>query len=197
MNLDFPQLEEIHISGVDMYKVSVTSYNNLVPKSIDTDGSIYNKFGYINGYRLDSSGTLSADYNSVVSGFISCSSEDLIRISGVQWEPSNISHSYIAFYDSSFTNIGSVNCYKDTASASGYTTTVRGVVKFIGTNDTATELHPSVQGAVTVFDQITFSDGSDVAYCRISCSGIGANMVVTLNENIDRPIVWRSPRNLN
>ena len=43
---------------------------NLIPTSIDRDGSIYNGVGYKNGYKLNSSGAETARADRTVTGFI-------------------------------------------------------------------------------------------------------------------------------
>ena len=149
-------------------------YTNQVPISIDTDKSIFNGIGYIDGYRLSSSGNLSQQANTVTTGFIPCKSTDTIRMGGVKWrdsEATNVSYTYIAFYDTSFNLLGSLNI----SSPSG-TFSHRGIV---GANSSAT----TDDNGVTTFN-IDFTDGSEVAYCRVNGFGNGSDMIVTINEEI-------------
>lgn len=89
-------------------------YTNLVPTSINTDGSIYNDTGYMTDYRLNSSGTTSALSGAIHSGFIPYNGE-VIRVYGNPSDTIGSTGNYIAFYDSSFTKVGiaSFNSYDE------------------------------------------------------------------------------------
>lgn len=78
------------------------NYTNLVPTSIDTDGSVYNGAGYKTGYRLNSSGGETELAGAIVSGFIPYNFE-VIRAYGTANETVGNSGNYIVCYDSSFT----------------------------------------------------------------------------------------------
>lgn len=74
----------------------------MIPTSVDTDGSIFNGVGYIDGYRLNSSGTLTAETNGRVTGHIHVNQGEIIRIGFV--EGGTMSYiNYLYKYDESFT----------------------------------------------------------------------------------------------
>ena len=151
-------------------------YINRVPRSIDTDGSIYQGKGYIDGYRLSSSGGLSAQANTATTGFIAATASDVIRMAGAAWQcPGGFC--YLAFYDAAFALLGSMSCTGEGDESTGY---ARGIVKF--KNDSVKL--PTIQNGVTTFDNHTFTDGSKIAYIRVNGYGSGADMIVTLNEEI-------------
>lgn len=161
---------------------------NLVPFSVDTDGTtIYNNVGYIEGYRLSSSGDLSTQANTVTTGYIPCKSTDIIQMSGLSFLPTT-GYNYLSFYDNNFTLLGSINIAKHNSFESGYQNVVRGIVSHIegGSQNTI----PTVENGVTIFDHYSFnSDADQVAYFRVNGQwnwegGSGAEMIVTKNYNI-------------
>lgn len=151
---------------------------NLVPLSTDTDGSIYNGVGYKDGVRLSSSGGVSstAQTGSVTTGFIPFTLTDVIRIRGAEWlsmTDADTGHYYLNFYDSGKTFItnGSVP-------ASGYAENYADALSV--TYDEAT--------GVTTFginEDSTFATTiAAAAYFRINAHGSGADLIVTVNEEI-------------
>ena len=86
-------------------KVTYLKYpTNLVETSIDTDGSIYNNgLGYLVGYRLGSSGTISSSSapDGVITGFIPYNGE-VIRAYGSTVDNAGASGNYIHTYDANF-----------------------------------------------------------------------------------------------
>lgn len=148
------------------------TYTNLVPTSIDTDGSIYNGTGYKDNVRLSSSGSVSgtAQTGSVVTGFIPFTNTDVIRIKGAKWRnmtEEQGGHWYIAFYNSNKTLLIAV---ADSAYESTYATSVS------VTYDEST--------GVTTFDITDDSFQTNTAYFRINAYGNGADLIVTVNEEI-------------
>lgn len=144
-------------------------FTNKVPTSIDTNKSIFNGTGYIEGYRLNSSGGTTAQSNTVTTGYIAANGADIIRMKDVSWQPANGYH-YIAYYDSSFALLGSYS------RSDSNLNTARGIV----TADSA--VTTDMDGA-TIFNMV-FSDSSKIAYVRVNGKGSGANMIVTVNERI-------------
>lgn len=173
------ELKKLELDGETIWERKA---NNLVPTSIDADGSVYEGNGYIDGYRLGSSGSLSSQADTVTTGFIKCKSTDVIRMYGCDFKPPVVNqYCYLAFYDQSFTLLGSINCYVQTANASGYNNVARGNVS----RAVETQTLPTVNNGVTTFDHYTFNaDADKVAYFRVNGIGSGANMVVTVNEEI-------------
>ena len=149
------------------------AYSELFDSTSDTqvyfDDSIYkiyNDCGYMNGYRLSSSGVTKAHDYSTVTGYISAVGGDIIRIGGIPWH-NNAEINYLCAYDSSFNYIGGIYGI----SGKYYTT--------------------QIHSAYEVSDElstITLADLSDIAYIRVSCHNTqvpdGANMIVTVNEEI-------------
>lgn len=176
------ELKQLFINGIQVWK---SGFKNWVLFSIDTDGSIYqNGKGYLDGYRLSSSGSISAQGNTVTTGFIPCTSTDLIRMAGVTWK-SETGYSYLAFYDANFSLLGSLNCYAKSANSSGYASARRGIVAFKNSGYAEADIHPREENGVVIFDHYTFSsDANKVAYFRLSGRGKGSDMIVTVNEEI-------------
>lgn len=80
------------------------SATNLVPTSIDTDGSVYNGTGYKLGCRLNSSGTETALDGAVASGVIPYAGQTL-KVSGSASSEPGTTGNYVALYDGSFTKL--------------------------------------------------------------------------------------------
>lgn len=152
---------------------------NQVPISTDTDGSIYNGTGYKDDARLSSSGGVSgtAQTGSVTTGFIPCTNTDVVRIKGAEWLGASVKYSghyYLNAYNSakSFVkgiNEGASSSYDVTGAAFSY--------------DDAT-------GVLTIdLSQTTLAPGkgseaTGMAYMRINAYGKGADLIVTINQEI-------------
>lgn len=159
------------------------SYTNLVPTSIDTDGSIFNGVGYMDEYRLNSSGVVTAQANSTVTGFIPAVKGDVFYITGVRFGTAvaaNV-YGYVSVYDASKTKLVSASLDTISGNPSGYNFTISPL---------------PITGTVTpdtVFT-VDFTNGSDdMAFVRFSSSitetvgfskQSGADMIVTKNEEI-------------
>lgn len=156
-------------------------YTNLVPTSIDTDGSIYNGVGYKSGYRMNSSGVETTQTNSVVTGYMPCTNADTVRVSGLPYGPSQLCGvmGYISCFDSSFTKLASVSM----ETLYGATNHTSGGITMSNSDGTYSK------DSVTA---LTFAGVSGtIAYIRVSSSldaGVGvqngADMIVTRNEEI-------------
>jgi hypothetical protein len=100
---------------------------NLVPTSVDTDGSIFNGTGYKDEYRLNSSGVVTSQANSTVIGFIPCKKGDKFQITGVRFGTQVTAgvYGYVSTYNASKTKLTSVSLdgYLDNPSSYGYTVT--------------------------------------------------------------------------
>jgi hypothetical protein len=152
-------------------------YTNLVPTAIDTDGSVFDGIGYRDGYRLSSSGSLSAQDGTTTTGFIPVTGTGVIRMAGIPWIPAASADgasrsSYISFFDSKFAVLGSYNVSVVSGNQSN---APRGIV----TSATVT----TDDNGVTTFAPV-FSDASKIAYVRLNGWGSGADMIVTVNEEI-------------
>ena len=149
-------------------------YTNLVSTSTDTDGSIYNGTGYKNNARLSSSGGVSgsAQNGSVVTGFMPYSQPGVVRIKGATWAgiSAGEGHYYINAYDAN-------KNFKVAMAASDP------IASTAATYDSAT--------GVTTFDFSALSDTnttrrlfSEAAFIRINAKGVGADLIVTVDEEI-------------
>ena len=154
-------------------------FTNQVPISTDTDGSIYNKVGYKDNARLSSSGSVSgsAQNGSVVTGFIPFKNTNIMRMKGARWSHRSGEHYYFSLYNSSKGLVGYM-------AAETYSSDAGAQAQLSVTYDSAT--------GVTTFYIIdpTGSSGSfraaakNAAYFRINAYGKGADMIVTINEEI-------------
>ena len=171
------EVKEIYNGDVLIWKSGPT---NLVPLSTSTAGgtAIYNNgLGYKNGYRLSSSGAEKTQSGSTVTGFIPAKYGDVIRMKGVTWGTNVVDgYSYISFYNSSGTLVTTVNRYMND-DANG----VSNHGNYINKN--ASSILTDSNG-VTTFN-IVFTQKIDFSYIRINATGDGADMIVTVNEEID------------
>lgn len=150
---------------------------NQVPISTDTDGSIYNGTGYKDNARLSSSGGVSgsAQNGSVVTGFIPYTSLGIIRIKGATWANGvDGMHWYINAYDANKT-------FKASVAAQGYAE---------GSYAGMSAVYDESTG-VTTIDFSGMSSGNatraafeQAAYFRINAKGKGADLIVTVNQEI-------------
>lgn len=152
---------------------------NVMLRSIDTDGSIFNGVGYKENVRLSSSGGISssAQNGSVTTGFIPWYGDTTyLRMKDVEWKNATTNyggHYYINCYDAnkkfldyfsaseapSLTHIATV-----TRDANGIET-----VKFSETYGTTN-------------DKLQFFRSAK--FIRITAYGKGADMIVSINEEI-------------
>lgn len=155
----------------------VSGYTNLVPTSIDADGSVFNGTGYQDGKRLSSSGAIK-DYTarqSTVTGFMQAKVGDVIRMKGVAPRFTYVNGDitaeagYICFYDANFTLV-------DTFNGSGYS------AKNTVVDETNSSWETDANGVVTA--NIAWKSDGSFTYFRISGYGIGADAIITVNEEI-------------
>lgn len=154
--------------------VGGAGYTNLVPTSTDTDGSVYNGTGYKDNARLSSSGGVSstAQTGSVVIGFSPCTIDDVIRIKGAKWIGNATGHYNFNLYSSSKTFLDGANTAEN-----GHTPYDRTGSAFV--YDDAT--------GITTIDlaQTTWKTGGQTpAFFRINVYGKGADLIITVNEEI-------------
>lgn len=148
-----------------------------------TAGSIYNSVGYKDNARLSSSGGVSgsAQAGSVVTGFIPWKNTDVIRIKGAEWIGATAKyggHFYLNLYNSSKTFISDGGMSSEAWSGGNLSTQVS------ATYDSTT--------GVTTFSIIdpTGNTGDfrfaaqKAAYFRINAYGKGADLIVTVNQEI-------------
>lgn len=151
------------------------SYTNLVRTSIDSDGSVYNGIGYLDGkYMSGGVPSSSADSNATITGYIQINSTDTIgdvyRFKGVG-EPT-ASHTRMAICNSSFASITEKNSFLGSSLPSMFTLT------------TETASDGTTVYVVTVNDKIKHYY-SNAQYFRFSFDGTsGKDLVITCNEEI-------------
>lgn len=151
-------VKQISIDDIILWKGGIT---NLVPTSIDTDGSIFNGTGYKNGSRLNSSAAVVDLAVHTVTGYIPAKAGDIIRVKGVAFDSNHHSGCYFWTFDSNFTRL-----------------------KAERPADTNTE-DISVtyeENGVIAFRLVNYN--TSVRYIRFSAFGDGANAIVTVNEEI-------------
>lgn len=176
-NMIYPVLEQQFLFMENKSEEEEEEYN-LMKTSIDTDFSIYqNGAGYLDEYRLNSSGEIVAIGTSSVTGFIEYNTKDILRVKGLTmlsgatydgtwYEP------YIIFYDDNFSYLGGCNLdsFKGICS--------QGLEKWCisSAND------------IYAFDFSTLTD-SRIKYIRVSgpygSNGTGAKMIVTAGREIE------------
>lgn len=158
-----------------------SGYTNQVPRSLSSGGgSIYNGTGYKNGYRLSSNGSEKSQNNSTVTGFIPAKPGDVIRMKGVTWGTSESNgYCYILYAGSDFKNVFTINKYRqDTANNNMSNFTDKSKVDL-----TTSGIFTDSNGVTTFI--VNFNTTINYTYIRISAEGNGANMIVTVNEEIE------------
>lgn len=141
-------------------------YTNLVPTAIGENGEIYYGCGYLNYYRLTSSGELSLSDGSCVSGYIPYSNNAIFRVVGSS-QVVDAGGQYVAAYDSDF-NLISVAYVSALVrgGSSTYKSRVEGVYEL-------------------TMDTSKIPAWTNAAYFRVSCAScVGADLIVTKDEVI-------------
>ena len=154
---------------------------NQVPISTDTDGSIYNGVGYKDDTRLSSSGSVSgsAQNGSVTTGFIPCKAYDVIRLKGAVWlgttSVSNLGHYYIQFYDS---NKAPIAGFAESSYSGNYD-------RFVSITYDETSGITTFQNTSHDASSYMYVEGvQNAAYVRINAYGKGADLIITINQEI-------------
>ena len=155
-------------------------YTNQVPLSTDTDGSIYNGVGYKDNVRLSSSGGISGSTQpgSTTTGFIPIGgAADVLRMKGVEWVNALDSgkHYYLNYYDAN-------RKFLDYISSGIYSG---------GTLDHILTVTRDANGVETIVWNTDYGTTNTLlqhvrsaSFVRITARGKGADMVVTVNEDI-------------
>ena len=143
----------------------VVSYHNLVPTAVDSSGA---SAPYTDGLMLSSSGTTSENNHFTTTGFIPFDggAVHVYRIGGdgVTW---NEYGARLAWYNADFTLKGSVLGYNQLNNGIYYPTKVE-----------------DANAAAAFSTDINVSPPQGAAYFRVSAKGSGANLIVTLDEEI-------------
>lgn len=149
-------------SGNDNENGSGT-YTNMVPLSTTSQGYQYCGKGYFEGNMLLSTGSILKADEYVHTGFIPADSTSVIRVSGGYYDGSK--GNALLVYDSNFNFIWEAALDGVRNSDSGVAYTDTGVLVFRPAD---------VVGGI-----------SNMAYIRVSTIGVGSNLILTINENID------------
>ena len=173
-------LKQLFINGIQVWK----SFTNQVPISEDTAaGSIFNGVGYIENRRLSSSGSLSssAQNGSVTTGFIPFPDGDktIIRMKGVEWQNATTNyggHHYIIFYDENKKVVDSTNNRLEAPCNLSHIVTITREANGVETFDWV----ESYGTTNSLFQLIR----NKAKFIRITAHGKGADMIVTINEEI-------------
>ena len=190
--LDLTGLKTLSIQGINLVKLTLNgtqiwkkppSFVNQVPISIDTDGSIFNGVGYKENVRLSSSGGISgsAQNGSVTTGFIPFPDGDktIIRIKGVDWinAPSKQNgHYYIIFYDANKASNGYTSLIESPATGFSHIITITRDSNGVETFD----FNESYGTTNAILQWIR----NNAKFFRVTAYGKGADMIVTVNEEI-------------
>lgn len=146
-------------------------FTNLVPLSINPDGSDFNVDGdgYDNGKYISSGGTLSDKSGNTATGFIPVTTgEKTIRIAG-EGISADTEYTRVGFYNSDFSKAYDVIPLKKMGSS-----------EYFGT------LTEEATTAVTwTIDTAKMAGQCNAPYIRVCTKGDGANLIVTVNEPIE------------
>lgn len=143
----------------------VFEYTNLVSSSLSSINSSYgNKLGYVDDYILTSADSLYYLKGYTHTGYISSSVNDVIRVSGGTFD--GTVGSYILIFDAnhSLIYVKTINGYNEATAGISFTNS--GILVF----------EPSKVSGVNL---------SGMAYFRVSTRGVGADLIITINEKID------------
>ena len=146
------------------------NFTNLVPLSINSDGSDYyvDGDGYDDDMYITSSGTMSEKSGYVSTGYIPVSTgEKTIRVAG---DGISFDDTYcrIAFFDSNFALL-----FEDTATNMG-TSDYHGTV----TEESATAM------TLTIDNPVKMPDAYNAPYILVTAKGKGVDLIVTVDEKI-------------
>lgn len=146
-------------------------YNNLIPQSINADGTLYNGGqGWKDGYRLNSSGTETAQSGIAVTGFMPVKGEETIYGSAGALS-GTAGNCYVALYDSSFKLLKGYNMSSSALPS---------IPSFSSNSD------GSFVYTITKNNYLASAIVTNTAYFRISSAGIrNGNVIVTVNEPIE------------
>ncbi len=153
---------QLYADGIRMLIVEA-GYTNLVSKSTDAAGNIYQGCGYLNGYRLTSSNGLAASDNCCVSGYMPYVHGSTYRIVGSCGDALSNAGQYVGLYDANYGLI---------------------TIEYASTVKATWEPRADGLWEMTI-DTSKISSWSNAKYFRVSCSlCVGADLKVTRNEPI-------------
>lgn len=177
--VDGIKLVGLLINGVQVWK---SGYKNWVRYSTEADGvTIYNGgLGYKDGYRVRSGGAETSDVNAACTGYIPVNGGDVVRISGCDFSHTGVQNA-INGYSADLTILGQI---VGNTGANGYSNFADGQAFEDYNYDDIDQ-----DGAgVWQWTVPPVTNGLEVSYIRVTgysaSGGHGANMIVTVNEEI-------------
>lgn len=175
---------KIEVSGKTLWQVEAEGTEplkgNLVPLSIDTDGSIYNGTGYADGYRISSNGAIKTQTGTALTGFMPCdgiNDATIIRMKGAEFNSSL--YTGLGLYDADF---GLMYVIRYPAGTT-INETIPGLVYTV-TAGTESSMGDDGVTTITINFQESVLAANPPAYMRIFAQGSGADMIVTMDEEI-------------
>lgn len=147
------------------------SYTNMIPLSINSDGSEYvganGEDGYKTNTRLNSSGVEATLAGTSVTGFIPVKYGDTVYLKDVAFAPGvDSTGDYLHFYNSSFAHVGGAKSNQFSG------------IDHVATNATT----DASTGYLTSF--VLGDETIGYAYMRISAAGLDNTAIITVNEPI-------------
>ena len=184
--MDFANLKSLIISEGEVASITCNDvvlwqgYTNQVPISTEIAGgtTIFNSGkGYREGYRLSSSGAEKSQSGAVVTGFIPAKRGDIIRMKGATWGTTvSEGYCYIVAYGTNGGKLYHANKHMNS-------TINNNISNQVGVDLSNSSIITDSNG-VTTFN-IVWTGSTEIAYIRISATGNGADMIVTINEEIE------------
>lgn len=155
--------------------------DNYITVAIDTDGSLFNGTGYMDGKRISTSdpdGAYSDKTGMFITGYIPVKMTDIIRVTSSTWGTSP-SNAKITFYNAQFKAMAFYTANGFVSTFNGYTSGLEGNITSLKSKD----LQSVTVGddGMTTLNLVFGDECTDVAYFRYDGCGSGANCVITLN----------------
>lgn len=172
---------KIEASSRVLWELGEKLKGNLVPTAIDANGSILNGVGYVNNSRVSSSGEIKTQTGTPLTGYIDCegiNDASVVRTKGVQFD--SALYCGVVFYDANFNLLQGIRFPSGTTLASGLSAIVYASVA--GTK--STERADGVTEITFNFRE-TELETYPPKYFRLFAKGNGADMIVTINEEIE------------
>ena len=156
------ELEQTENNEQPIIPEEVLKYTNLIPTSIDTDGTIFNSVGYKNNTYISTTNAELKDYNGfVTTGLINKPDDNTLYIYGAILDTDNSITDYticrVVGCDSSF----------------NYTSVIPGGSSNSSGNYTVTDMGNGIQKLELISSQLT-----NAKYIRLSLNGVGENLYV-------------------
>lgn len=159
--------------------------NNLIKKSINSDGTPYNGGqGWKTGYRINSNGIEESKAGWEVTGFIPVDvNNDTLYFKNVTWQASSPGNDYLGVYDESFTKLTSTKVISEWLANLSQAPSTYGFTMDANNNITAINFN---KFAGYQFGSLSSADfRAKAKYVRFSMYEINNDSIITKNEPID------------